>query len=342
MAWAVSASTVSGMSTPVESTDLDWWAVVDAHRERLLRVARRRTLCEQDAEDVVSEAVLRGAERPDLDPDRLPAWLTTVTVRLCADVARDAARERRRWMRADMETTAESCEQRVCDRAEATWLAGHVDSLPDRQAQVLRLRADGLDVTGAAESMGVSYRTAESLLARGRRALRALLTSSLAAFVVMGWRWMRNLGPHGGGGAITTVAGGVALGAAGVAVLVVGAPAEPPTARSGPPESVSTEAPLRPGTAVGGPVTQAPAPAPEPATHAPSAPKPPILQVTPQNTAGIAEHLPGPAELPPIPEVLPHSADDQVRPLSRTAAPTVPSVGIVENALVPPLPLATR
>ncbi|MGC7102638.1 RNA polymerase sigma factor [Amycolatopsis lurida] len=329
------------MPTPVETTDRTWWGVVDAHRDRLLRIARRRTACEQDAEDVVSEAVLRAAERPGLDPDRLPAWLTTVTVRLCADVARDAARERRRWLRADVETAAESCEQRVCDRAEASWLAGHVDSLPDRQAQVLRLRADGLDVTAAAESMGVSYRTAESLLARGRRALRALLTSSLAAVAVLGWRWVRHPAAHGGAGAIAPAVSGVVLGTAGMVVLVAGGPVEPPVVRPGPPGGVSFEAPARPGPA-DTPAIQAPETAPAPAEGAPGVPLPPVPEVEPPGPAGITERIPGPVELPPIPEVLPEPAEDQVRPLPKPAMPPVPPIGAIENAPVPSLPVPVR
>ncbi|AXB41605.1 sigma-70 family RNA polymerase sigma factor [Amycolatopsis albispora] len=322
------------MATPVETIDRTWWGVVDAHRDRLLRIARRRTPSEQDAEDVVSEAVLRAAERPGLDPDRLPAWLTTVTVRLCADVTRDAARERRRWLRADVETAAESCEQRICDRAEASWLAGHLDTLPDRQAQVLRLRADGLDVTAAAESMGVSYRTAESLLARGRRALRVLLTSSLAAVAVLGWRWVRHPAAHGSGGAITPAVGGVVLGAAGLVVLVAGAPVEPPAVQPGPPGEVSTEAPVEPRPAANTPAPRAPEPV-RPAQPAPEAP--PAPEVEPQVPAGITGLVP--TELPPLPEVLPESVESVPSVASvESVEEQVPTAGVLEDLPIPSLP----
>src|SRR5258707_6263771 len=69
------------------------WQRMWSHREQLLRVARRRSMSREDAEDAVHEAMLRAAERPDLDDERLGAWLTTVTMRLCVDRYRQVNRE---------------------------------------------------------------------------------------------------------------------------------------------------------------------------------------------------------------------------------------------------------
>ncbi|CAM5361097.1 hypothetical protein SVIOM74S_09467 [Streptomyces violarus] len=72
--------------TPAEVTAADErWRRMWSHREHLLKVARRRSMSPEDAEDAVHEAMLRAAERPDLDEERLAAWLTTVTMRLCVD-----------------------------------------------------------------------------------------------------------------------------------------------------------------------------------------------------------------------------------------------------------------
>lgn len=161
------------------------WSLVWSQRPRLLRIARRRTSNEQEAEDVVAEALLRAMESAGVDEERLPAWLTTVTVRLCVDLQRERAREQRLWSRAGVPATAASCEDRVCDRSEAAWVSRRLTALPSRQAQALRLRADGHDVDGVARSLGVSYRTAESLLARGRAAARSWLGVGLAAFAAL-------------------------------------------------------------------------------------------------------------------------------------------------------------
>ena len=61
------------------------WSLAWAHRDRLLRIARRRTANEQEAEDVVSEVLLRAAESIPLTDDALGKWLTTVTINVCAD-----------------------------------------------------------------------------------------------------------------------------------------------------------------------------------------------------------------------------------------------------------------
>ncbi|MBZ9645125.1 RNA polymerase sigma factor [Streptomyces sp. PSKA30] len=158
----------------------DRWERMWSHREHLLKVARRRSMSLEDAEDAVHEAMLRAAERPDLDDERLAAWLTTVTIRLCVDRYRQVNRE------AEVRTSPTliapgpvPVEEAVCDRAEARWLAVRSGELPARQAEALRLKSEDLDVGQVAVRMGLSYRTVESLLARARRTLRNSLAGTL-------------------------------------------------------------------------------------------------------------------------------------------------------------------
>lgn len=158
----------------------DRWERMWSHREHLLKVARRRSMSLEDAEDAVHEAMLRAAERPDLDDERLAAWLTTVTIRLCVDRYRQVNRE------AEVRTSPTliapgpvPVEEAVCDRAEARWLAVRSGELPARQAEALRLKSQDLDVGQVAVRMGLSYRTVESLLARARRTLRDSLAGTL-------------------------------------------------------------------------------------------------------------------------------------------------------------------
>ncbi|MEU7061433.1 sigma-70 family RNA polymerase sigma factor [Streptomyces sp. NPDC046197] len=158
----------------------DRWQRMWSHREQLLKVARRRSMSPEDAEDAVHEAMLRAAERPDLDDERLGAWLTTVTMRLCVDRYRQVNREAQ--VRTSPTLVAPGpvpVEEAVCDRAEARWLAVRSGELPARQAEALRLKSEDLDVGQVAVRMGLSYRTVESLLARARRTLRASLAGTL-------------------------------------------------------------------------------------------------------------------------------------------------------------------
>ncbi|MFE5187621.1 sigma-70 family RNA polymerase sigma factor [Streptomyces sp. NPDC056628] len=156
------------------------WQHMWSHREQLLKVARRRSMSQEDAEDAVHEAMLRAAERPELDDERLGAWLTTVTMRLCVDRHRQVSREAEVGTRPTLVAPGPvPVEEAVCDRAEAKWLAVRSGELPARQAEALRLRSQDLDVSQVAVRMGLSYRTVESLLARARRTLRASLAGTL-------------------------------------------------------------------------------------------------------------------------------------------------------------------
>lgn len=184
-------------AAPAEmDADDDRWQLMWSHREQLLKVARRRSMSAEDAEDAVHEAMLRAAERPDLDDERLAAWLTTVTMRICVDRYRQVNRETQ--VRTSPTLVAPGpvpVEEAVCDRAEAKWLAVRSGELPARQAEALRLKSEDLDVGQVAVRMGLSYRTVESLLARARRTLRQSLAATLGfALFLIGWGR-----PRGGG-----------------------------------------------------------------------------------------------------------------------------------------------
>ncbi|SCK27793.1 RNA polymerase sigma factor [Streptomyces sp. WMMB 322] len=188
------------------------WQCIWSHREQLLKVARRRSLGVEDAEDAVHEAMVRAWEKPDLDESRVGAWLTTVTIRLCVDRHRQMSRETDVQGLSPAASSHSSVEEVVCDRLEADWLAQRSSELPPRQAHALWLKSANLDVAQVAEEMGLSYRTVESLLARGRRTLRRLLAGALAFGT---WHWVTGWARTGGG----AVATGVASTAATLAVL---------------------------------------------------------------------------------------------------------------------------
>ncbi|GEC10454.1 hypothetical protein SSP24_81090 [Streptomyces spinoverrucosus] len=55
--------------------------------------------------------------------EKLAPWLMKVTVHLCADAHRERVREQRRWDRVPVHVVV-PVDERVCDQAEAQWLAG--------------------------------------------------------------------------------------------------------------------------------------------------------------------------------------------------------------------------
>nr|WP_033324623.1 sigma-70 family RNA polymerase sigma factor [Streptomyces yerevanensis] len=300
----------------------DRWQRMWSHREHLLKVARRRSMSLEDAEDAVHEAMLRAAERPDLDDERLAAWLTTVTMRLCIDRYRQVNRE------AEVRTSPTliapgpvSVEEAVCDRAEARWLAVRSGELPARQAEALRLKSEDLDVGQVAVRMGLSYRTVESLLARARRTLRNSLAATLGVALYLLGRGR----PHGGGKAQAVATASTAATLAVVAGFVLpyaydgdgGGPPPRPTV-SGPAEALPSDGPAREGASD----------AREAATDATAAPEPGASP-----SADDRSLLP--LSVPPLPEVsLPELSAPEVPQLPQ--APQLPSVPSTPDA--PDLP----
>jgi RNA polymerase sigma-70 factor (ECF subfamily) len=150
------------------------WNAVWAHRDDLLRVARRRTPCAADAEDCVSEAMLRTVLYPGLDLDRAGAFLTAVTVRVCADLHRERARSARvAAQRSGDDRLEPTPEAVVCDRAEALWLARVVArSLSPRERAAVRARAEGVTLHG------LSAKAAHAALTRARTKTRCVRDST--------------------------------------------------------------------------------------------------------------------------------------------------------------------
>jgi RNA polymerase sigma factor (sigma-70 family) len=149
------------------------WAAIAGHRERLIRLARRR-LSDADAEDCAHEAMLRVAAMPDVDLDRLGALLTSVTVRLCVDVRRhDAAGSRAVATYGGRRPLGPDPIADVDDDAEAQWLSAQVERLATVERAVVLGRADGRTLVDLAAQLGLSYRAVESTFGRARRKLRA-------------------------------------------------------------------------------------------------------------------------------------------------------------------------
>ncbi|MEU2711926.1 sigma-70 family RNA polymerase sigma factor [Streptomyces sp. NPDC007205] len=293
------------------------WQRMWSHREQLLKVARRRSMSQEDAEDAVHEAMLRAAERPDLDDERLGAWLTTVTMRLCVDRYRQVNREAEAGSRPTLVAPGPvPVEEAVCDRAEAKWLAVRSGELPARQAEALRLKSEDLDVNQVAVRMGLSYRTVESLLARARRTLRASLAGTLGVMLFLVGR-----GRLRGGGKAQAVAVSSTA-----ATLVVAGFVLPYALNAGgngnsaaPRPAVSGDAQVRRSEATG------PGRTPKPRTSSPPAPG--AWGRTPSPTGGTS--LPLPVSVPSLPDV-------SSSPLPELSAPQVPRVPDVPK--VPDLP----
>jgi RNA polymerase sigma factor (sigma-70 family) len=313
----------------------DRWQLLWSHREQLLRVARRRSMSLEDAEDAVHEALLRAVEAPHLDDERIGAWLTTVVVRLCADRHRQVDREARAGSRGALAAPeAVPIEEVVCDRAEASWLAGRSAELPARQAQALRLRSEDLEVGQVAQRMGLSYRTVESLLARARRTLRHSLAATLSAAVGLwahfrAWPAAAKAAVVAGGGTAVTLAAMV------VTLPAAAGPAAPgPALRPAVSPSSAARAlvPRASRTASTPPPSTSPTPA---ATATPSATTAPGTAAT--SAGGSKLSLPA-VPLPPVPSLLPSSMPSLPLPGSGLPGSGLPGSGVPVSGATPPGP----
>jgi len=153
-------------------------ALVARKLPRLLALSRRMLGDPAEAEDVAQEAFLRAwKQAPKWTPGaaKFDTWLHRVTLNLCYD-----------RLRRNRETPMAEPPDRpdpgpAPDRGiEAAELGAQVDqalqALPDRQREAIVLcHYQELSNIEAAELMGVSVEALESLLSRGRRALRAAL-----------------------------------------------------------------------------------------------------------------------------------------------------------------------
>ncbi|KAA0942506.1 sigma-70 family RNA polymerase sigma factor [Streptomyces apricus] len=149
------------------------WHLLLPHRARLCRLARLRLTSLQDVEDCVQEAMLRAALHRDLDEDRVGPFLTSVTLRLCADVHRHRERSRRVLHRHSLAgEAAPGPEETVCSAAEGAWMLQQVDRLAGRERDIVLARIEGTSTREAADRLGISVKAAEGAFTRARARLR--------------------------------------------------------------------------------------------------------------------------------------------------------------------------
>jgi RNA polymerase sigma factor (sigma-70 family) len=158
-------------------------ALADAHLPRLVALGHRMTGDAAMAEDIAQEAMIRlWRQAPRWRPGRarLGTWLYRVATNLAIDRLRRARREVIMASPPEQADSAPDPEtRRLAEDAGAATVArvqAALDGLPARQkAALVLVHYEGLDQKSAAEMMGIGLRAFESLLARGRRALRGTL-----------------------------------------------------------------------------------------------------------------------------------------------------------------------
>lgn len=153
--------------------------LMDRHMGRAIRLAERILRDASAADDVAQEAFVRvwtHAARFDATTARFSTWLYRIVVNLALDRAR-----RRGHVPLDdalaVEDGAPDGEEMLIRRERAALLGQGLAALPARQRAALTLfHLEGLSGRDGAAMMEVSEKSFESLLGRGRAALKAWIS----------------------------------------------------------------------------------------------------------------------------------------------------------------------
>lgn len=155
--------------------------LLQRHLTRLHALATRMLGSAADADEVCQDVFLRAWQQaPRWQPGaaRFSTWLHQVALNLC----RDRLRVRRESLPLDAvaEAVDEDTPERHHRRADrAAQVRAALQSLPERQREaVLLCHYQGMGNMEAAQVMELSVEALESLLGRGRRALRLALSGS--------------------------------------------------------------------------------------------------------------------------------------------------------------------
>ena len=153
-------------------------SLIDRHLPKMMTLARRMLSDPVEAEDVVQESFLRlwkhaGAWRPG--QAKFETWLYRVTLNQCYDRLR-----RRTTSNLDdaihVADPTPDPEMSLGKRDVSSAILHAIEQLPGRQrAAIVLCHYQDCGNVEAAEILGISVEALESLLARGRRALREKL-----------------------------------------------------------------------------------------------------------------------------------------------------------------------
>ncbi len=146
---------------------LDFEAIYRRLHPSVFRYLERLTGDVDVAEDIAQEAFVRLLSRPDLVEDAARLWLFTVATNLVRDRGRSTARRARLLSAVPVEPTRLSLPDEDLERKERVGSVRAVlDTLSERDRQMLLMREEGFRYGEIAEAVGVAPGSVGTLMAR--------------------------------------------------------------------------------------------------------------------------------------------------------------------------------
>lgn len=149
---------------------VDFDALYRRLQPSLFRYLERLTGDTDVAEDIAQEAFVRLLSRPDLTDEAARLWLFTVATNLVRDRGRSTARRARLLSAVPVEPPRSPTPHEELERKERVGLVrAALDTLAERDRQMLLMREEGFRYGEIAEAVGVAPGSVGTLIARALR-----------------------------------------------------------------------------------------------------------------------------------------------------------------------------
>lgn len=141
-------------------------------RDEMMRVAMSFFHNREDAEDVVQEVCVRMLERGWKSGDNIEALLIKATKNLCVSVWR---RQKRVVPSSSGEGTGEAADAPLLQQEQKKQLDKAIAGLTPSEQRFIRMKGEELSIEEIAEQVGVSKRTASTMLWQAKKRLLTFL-----------------------------------------------------------------------------------------------------------------------------------------------------------------------
>lgn len=151
------------------------------HYERVVLIAYRVLGDRQAAEDVAQEVFLSFHGRVDPSAQWAPGWLWAASAHQALNLVRGSRRRRDRELRVASASYAPGPEDGAIAAEQRALVRSCLARLPQREAEILAMRASGLSYADIASAVGVQPGSIGTLIARAQKLLRKELSRAQAS-----------------------------------------------------------------------------------------------------------------------------------------------------------------